>query len=132
MTMHGLTRTALFSLALLLAGPGVAVSMSDPDKPVSSDDSVAGQAKSRVGATGVVRSAGGAPVSGAVVLARSLDKPGRPIPEIAIMSAADGTYFWPLRPGRYELTALADGERGAPGVVTVSASGAARLDLTLP
>jgi hypothetical protein len=68
-----------------------------------------------------VRAASGKPVSGVVVLAKSLDKPSPAIPDIAITTNAAGRYLWLLRPGNYELTFLLNGKKLATRRVTVSA-----------
>jgi len=66
-----------------------------------------------------------------VVFARSLDEPGKPIPEIAIVTDAEGGFHWPLKPGLYELTPMLDGHKGSPGEVTVPESGLGTIELTL-
>ncbi len=105
--------------------------MSGMDKPVSSGASDERPVQ-RTGATGHVRTPEGAPVGGALIAARSLDEPPKPIPEIGILSTADGSYLWPLRPGRYELTPTLDGRRGEAGEVVVVAGTVSTLDLTMP
>lgn len=135
-TFPPVARLGVLLVVLLALDPTMAVSMAKKSKSISSDDagqtSADSRVATRVGVAGIVRTAGGTPAAGIVVFAKSLDRPGKPIPEIAIVSGADGAYFWPLKPGRYELTALVDGRRGPPGVVTVPKGGAAQLDLTLP
>ena len=123
-------RILVLSVALLV--PCLAHSMSDKNKPITSDNPSVTQSEVRVGATGTVRTPSGAPVAGAVVFARSLDNPGKPIPEIAIVTSAEGTFHWPLKPGVYELVPMLGGRRGAPGTVTVPEGGLGTVDLTLP
>jgi hypothetical protein len=83
------------------------------------------------GVTGQIQDDKGSAVAEATVLAASLDVDGPAIPEIAIVSDADGRYEWPLRPGRYKLTVAAEGyERGSRRVV-VKAGEVARLDFRL-
>lgn len=54
---------------------------------------------------GIVRTPDGQPAVGVVVSATSLDEPARAIPELAVVTDDQGTYEWPLRPGRYRLSA---------------------------
>ena len=120
----------IFALILGLAPIG-AFAMSDPDRPVSSDQAQTVQPQARTGVAGTVRSPDGDTVSGAMIVARSLDSPTKPIPEIAILSNAQGKYLWPLKAGRYELTPVQDGRRGRPETVSVTSGAVTRLDLTL-
>lgn len=129
------------SLVLFLAfvavpatGPAMsdALAMSNGDKTLSSDETGETVPGLRTGASGIVRGPGGQPVVGAMIVARSLDVPARPIPEIAILTNEQGSYAWPLRPGRYELTPMLDGKRGVPEEVSVEAGGVTRRDLTMP
>lgn len=71
------------------------------------------------GVAGRLLRPGERPVAGAVIAARSLDRPARPIPEIAITTNDDGRFQWPLRPGTYRLTAMLDGREVATVTVTV-------------
>lgn len=53
-------------------------------------------------------SVNGTPLNGTLIEAKSLDRPTRMIPEIAILSDDSGNYRWPLPPGRYIMTARLD------------------------
>ena len=84
----------------------------------------------RQGVQGRITAADGKPVSGAMVVPLSLDADGPPIPEIAILSDADGRYTWPLRPGRYQLTVTTpESEDVARGEVEVVEGQVSELDL---
>lgn len=122
---------AIFA-ASAVASPMSSAAMADGDQPVSSNGAVASRPAMRVGVTGTVRGADGKPAAGVLVVARSLDAPSKPIPEIAVFSDSTGAYAWPLRPGRYELTPMFDGRAGVAGVVTVVNDHVVTLDLAVP
>ncbi|MCT8971881.1 carboxypeptidase-like regulatory domain-containing protein [Microbaculum marinisediminis] len=108
--------------------------MANKNKPVSASEAGAGETGKeepglRTGVVGTVRSPDGEPVSGAVIVARSLDTPTKAIPEIAIVTNEHGSFAWPLRPGRYELAPMLDGRRGDFLPVTVAPKSVTRLDL---
>jgi hypothetical protein len=85
----------------------------------------------REGVTGRITNDDGNAVEGAAVVAASLDPNGPAIPEIAIVSDANGRYEWPLRSGRYELTVVAEGYERASKRVEVSSGKIATLDFVL-
>src|ERR671915_410348 len=96
-------RPNLQSLVLcLFIGAASCADGFSPAQPVSS-------APLREGVTGQIKDNDGSAVAGATVLASSLEPDGPAIPEIAIVSDESGRYEWPLRPGRYQLTAVAEG-----------------------
>jgi hypothetical protein len=113
--MHKFPLKRLALAALLLAGGAVSCStaaqgrppaMPNPNAPVTSGP--AGELTQQPlseGIAGRVTGPSGAPVEGALIQVRSLDPAGAPIPEMAVISTADGSYQWRLRPGSYELTA---------------------------
>ena len=72
------------------------------------------------------------PVAGAVIASASLDRPSKPVPEIAILTDADGAFAWPLRAGTYRLTAVTDGRPIATAVVKVGSGELTRVDLHAP
>jgi hypothetical protein len=124
---HGLTAVAMAALvaAMALAACEEAA-MRDPDRPVTSASSAVPPPGIAQGVAGQVTTPEGHPVAGARIEARSLDRPPGPVPEIAILSDAEGRFQWPLRPGRYRLAAIVDGREAAtattsvePGRVTV-------------
>jgi hypothetical protein len=45
--------------------------------------------------SGIVRDPAGRPVAGALVTATSLDRPPRPVPELAVFTDPAGRYDWP-------------------------------------
>ena len=67
----------------------------------------------------------------ALVTVRSLDRPPRAIPDIAIFRGRDGRYRWTLRPGRYAVTATARGFLHRTQTVAVTAGRLKPLDFTL-
>lgn len=66
---------------------------------------------------------------GVVVLAKSLDKPAPAIPDIAIVTNANGSYFWSLPPGNYELTFLQDGRKLTTRRAVVQQSRVTQMDV---
>jgi len=96
-------------------------------KPASSDRSDV-----RYAVTGVVRDTAGRAVEGVNIAMVSLDVPGNPVPELAVLTDRRGRYAWPasVRPGRYELRVNAPGGT-ATTHVTVRAGVVAKADLTL-
>ena len=83
------------------------------------------------GVAGRITNEKGNAIEGAAVHAASLDPNGPAIPEIAIVSDANGRYEWALRAGRYELTVVADGYERASKSVVVSSGKVATLDFVL-
>lgn len=102
------------------------------DEPVTSDEqSLDSEEALRQGIVGVITSVKGLPIEGAMIEVRSLDKFGPPIPEIAILSDQNGRYEWPLQPGRYKVSAFAQGYRTATQQVDVEAARLATADFAL-
>lgn len=122
--------------ALLAAGLLMIAACDDaasgPDRPVRSAGHATAPAEIAQGVVGRVHNATGQPVAGARITAQSLDQPTRPIPEIAILSDADGRFVWPLRPGRYRLAAVVDGRELATEEATVEPGQVARVELSAP
>lgn len=69
------------------------------------------------------------PIAGAMIQATSLDSPAKPVPEIAILTNADGHFTWPLRPGSYRLAAVVEGRELAEATVRIEPGRITRLDL---
>lgn len=88
-------------------------------------------AEARGSVSGLATTTDGAPVAGALVQPRSLDQPSPPIPEIAILTSADGRFVWPLFVGSYELTVVAEGCQPASQRVMVVAGQVATVAFTL-
>ena len=123
---HGL----LYSAAFIFLGLAV-IGSDDQDLPVSSSDQGQPRPRIREGVVGRVMALDGRPIAGVLIEARSLDDPSPPIPEIAILSGSDGRYMWPLFPGTYEISALAEGYRCAPRRVVVKAGEVTTADFKL-
>jgi hypothetical protein len=81
--------------------------------------------------SGIVRDPAGRPVAGALVTATSLDRPPRPVPELAVFTDPAGRYDWPsLAPGRYEMRVTTTAGTGtAAATVTPAATATANLRL---
>ncbi len=106
---------------------------SGPDAPVSGVPGQSGGRSQGSGGvvTGRVVDQAGRPVVDAVVMPQSNDTPPHPIPEIAVMTNADGRYQWSLPPGQYTFTV--HHERYAVTTsarVTVTQGQATTLDIT--
>jgi Carboxypeptidase regulatory-like domain len=100
----------------------------NPRRPASADESRPTVIPLEQGVTGQIKDGDGSAVARASVLAASVDPNGPAIPELAIVSDASGRYEWPLPPGRYELTVVADGYERVSKRVAVRAGQVARLD----
>ena len=111
-------------------GPGDAGGQS-ASSPVSSDDAPAAVPAEGRGVSGVVVGASGSPVAGALVVPAAQAGTTAAIPEIAVITGADGRFFWPLPAGSYRLTAMIDGAEAASGDVTVASYGATALRLVV-
>lgn len=130
--MRALLPAAALLLALTACGPQPSSSGGDPGGPASDSATAGGTAAgtaARGSVAGTVRAADGSPLTGAVVVPRSLDSPAQPVPELAVVTDRQGGYRWTLPPGRYEL-AVQVGERRALPVktVTVQAGRTATVD----
>jgi hypothetical protein len=112
-------------LVWLAAGPGA------DDRPVTGRGRDGTAATITQGVVGRVVAADGHPIANAWIRPASLERPGPPIPEIAIVSEADGRYRWPLPPGQYQVSVSADGYREATRPVTVSPGTTVTLDFVL-
>ena len=83
------------------------------------------------GVKGRVTASDGRPIADALVEPKSLDEPGRAIPEMAVMTDENGRYEWRLFPGDYLISVSAEGYQAASKKVTVEAQQAATLDFKL-
>lgn len=117
-------------LSLIIA-TGSCANSSSPDSPASSGGGTSTTRRQTEGVAGRITNEEGRAVEGASVLAAPLDAGGPAVPEMTIVSDAEGRYQWPLRPGRYEITVILDGYQRVSKQVTVSASGSAALDFVL-
>jgi hypothetical protein len=100
--------------------------------PTNTDGSHSTSQPLKEGVAGQITDANGKAIAEATVLAAALDPNGPAIPEIAIVSDESGRYQWPLRPGRYALTVVADGYERVSRRVALSAGEVATLDFLLP
>jgi hypothetical protein len=77
----------------------------DANQPVSA---LVGGGKSGMelneGVIGTVRDQAGNPLPEVFVQAVPVDPTAGPVPDIAIVTDAEGRYVWPLPPGRYQLS----------------------------
>lgn len=83
------------------------------------------------GVTGLV-TMDGRPIVNVRIQAKSLDKPSRPIPEIAIITNKEGRYKWPLIAGKYEISVSIDNRPSASQVVTVNPKQTTTLNFKIP
>jgi hypothetical protein len=123
------SRPATLALFALMFALLLTMACGDPRQVSVSSDSP-GHAGTGEGVAGLVTAAG-KPVEGLLVTAASLDVPTKPIPELAVLTGADGRYFWPLSPGRYRLSVSPEGFRPASGTAMVEAGRRAVVNLAL-
>jgi hypothetical protein len=116
--------------ALFLFGWSV-FSYDDKDTPLKSTGK--GDAGSEIvqGIAGRITDSSGQPIAGASVQPKSLDEEGQPIPEIFVVTDAEGRYSWRLFPGKYEVSVSAAGYRGDTKEATVKPKQKTILDFTL-
>lgn len=122
-------RLVLALVLMVSAVPGCP--QGSPDAPVRDRDDVNEVQQPREGLTGRVVANDGSPIQGALIVPRSLQSHGAPIPEMATLSDADGRYIWPLPAGAYEVSVFIDGYHGAVQRVDVEADVVAILDFVL-
>ena len=105
--------------------------VSTEDQPISARATTDARTEPGHGVRGRVTTADGAPISTTMVQAESLDAPKQAIPELAVMTGKDGSYWWPLKPGHYRLSVAADGYPRVSREVIVRPGEVARLDFIL-
>jgi len=98
---------------LLMASAVPGCPQSSSDAPVRDSVGVSDVQQPRGGLTGRVVADDGSPIVGAMIVPRSLQVHGPPIPEMATLSDADGSYVWPLPTGAYEVSVSAAGYQSA-------------------
>jgi hypothetical protein len=103
----------------------------NPHRATTSNEERPANAPRAEGVTGNIMDPERAAVVDATVLAASLDVNGPAVPELAIITDAGGRYTWPLGPGRYELTVLAEGYERLSKSVFVRPGEVAQLDFVL-
>jgi len=101
------------------------------DQPISARATTDARTEPGHGVRGQVRTADGAPISTTMVQAESLDAPKQAIPELAVMTGKDGSYWWPLKPGHYRLSVAADGYPRVSREIIVRPGEVAQLDFIL-
>src|SRR5262245_33898884 len=97
----------------------------ESDRPVVADATTGSVSAARTGASGIrgrVQSDNDTPVAGAVIQAKCAAEPCKPIPEIGVISDAEGRFFWPLQHGRYRVRAQKDHVASCAQTVTVAPS----------
>ena len=130
MSIHG--TLAIFLVLLTACGTvGLASAWQPPDAPISDQEGPVVPGSPVEGVSGRVTYADGSPAPEITILARSIDTPAQPIPEIGIFTNEDGWYTWPLQPGAYELSPLSDDFVAAPGKVNIRTGDLSRLDFVL-
>ena len=126
--MPGLVMLAF--LAALACGCVMEDRVSDPDQPVRSVTDAANNPQIAQGITGRVSTATGQPIVDARITAQSLDHPARPIPDVAMLSDAQGVFTWPLPPGKYRISAISDEGEIASRPAIVTAGAVTTIDLS--
>jgi hypothetical protein len=114
---------ALVGTGLVMASGGALASgegARDLDQPIGSGAGATAPAAITEGVVGRLVTSSRRPVADAQIAAQSLDQSARPVPEIAILSDAQGRFVWRLRPGRYRLAAIVDGREVAAATMTVA------------
>jgi hypothetical protein len=122
-------RAAVILALCYVTCPVASVIAGDPETGVTSETDAAPAAETvQEGVGGRVTSASGAPLADVFVQAHS---PGgqRPVPDLAIITDADGRFFWKLAPGSYELSFMRDGRELARRRVMVHPNRTTRLDV---
>jgi hypothetical protein len=122
-------RLVLALVLMVAAVPGC--TQGSPDAPVRDRDAVNDMQPPREGLTGRIVANDGSPIEGALIVPRSLQAHGPPIPEMATLSDADGRYVWPLPAGAYEVSVFADGYHDAVQRADVAADVVVTLDIVL-
>jgi len=121
------SRDALNALSALLF---LTVASAMAAGPVDSVNSASGSVATSLdqGIAGTVTNEAGEPVAEVFVRAASLDS-NSPIPDIAILTDAEGRFSWPLQPGTYRLTFYLDGTVVGEAEATVEAARVSDIDV---
>lgn len=120
----------VLALALMVSAvPGC--TQGSPEAPVRDRDDANDVQQPREGLAGRIVASDGSPIEGAMIVPRSLQAHGPPIPEMATLSDADGRYVWPLPAGAYEVSVFADGYHDTVQRADVAADVVATLDIVL-
>ena len=119
-----------FTVAVLLVQV-VLFGSAGQDEPIRHDPGSGEPTTAEEGVAGRVTDTFSNPISDAIVEARSLENPSIAVPEIAILTDANGHYVWTLPPGKYEISISAAGFRQVAKEAVVTAQRQTRLDFTL-
>lgn len=103
----------------------------NPNDPVHHDTADTSDPGFTEGVEGRVSTIHAHPIEGAWVQAVSRNPHGRPIPEVTILTKANGHYGWPLAPGTYDLTVVAEGYAPVTKRITVRAGYVESLNFVL-
>jgi len=109
----------------------VAGSPDDPSVSLGDQSEDASHVALNEGVVGRIVTVAGKGVAGAMIMARPLDSSAPPVPDMAAVSGAEGNYEWPLLPGIYELTVVADKYTSQTKRVTVRSRSVSTADFTL-
>jgi hypothetical protein len=80
---------------------------------------------------GRITDAAGNPIAGVLVMPASSAKPPEAVPEIAVLTDAQGRYTWHLSPGPYTFTVTHEGYAPATQQIVVKPDQPVKLDLAL-
>ncbi|MDQ2995506.1 MAG: carboxypeptidase regulatory-like domain-containing protein [Chloroflexota bacterium] len=148
---RGIISIGFILLALILAACGQANSgnttgagvssqaqpTSDPNTSVSAKTPQASQAEPAVTTPsgsivqGRITDAMGNPIAGVLVMPVSTVNPPQAVPEIAVLTDAQGRYTWNLSPGAYTFTLTREGYALASQPIVVKPDQPVKLDVTL-
>ena len=101
------------------------------DAPVSAPAGPANKPVRSMGVQGIITNRAGQPLADVLVVPVSTDTPPRALPEIALRSDAQGSYFWSLPPGNYTLTFTLDGYAPLLKNLTLTQGQTVTLDVVL-
>jgi len=121
----------IFFILSLVAYSGHAMSKKQ-DALATNTDELESSSRQREGIVGRVIDASARPVVGASIIPESMDKPQKQIPEILIITDADGRYMWlSLAPGHYRFTVVIKGHKPVTLPAQVKRGALTTLDFIL-
>ena len=119
----------LVAMAMILMGPMSSHAQSDPDQPVVDTDDPVLDEDQLPGVYGRLVNSKGRPATNVMISAAGIGQDPQPVPELAVMTGSNGDFYWPLRPGKYRISAdLPNGEH-ASAEVRLGEEGRAMVDL---
>jgi hypothetical protein len=122
------SRDAFIVLSVILCLTAGSAMSAGPVDSITSDTGPVATALDQ-GIAGTVMNEAGEPVAEVFVQATSLDANSPPIPDIAIMTDAEGRFSWPLRPGAYRLTFILDGREIGEAEAMVDAGHVSEIEV---